>query len=146
MLLDKDSNKLTAILDFDFAVVANPMEEYLNSFTDLGGRVGYLNNEVEAATLKGDFSSPPADLGEEANKDWELAKSWKAIAKTHGVIHPSEIKGSDQIIDLMQFQNLLCPYRLSNASMLEKMDDTKKAELRAETQAKIVAWLDKHGL
>lgn len=145
MLFDKGSNKLTAILDFDFSVVANPFEEYLNSFTDLGGRVGYLNNEIEAATLKGNFGSPPADLSEDGKKDWELAKSWKATAQTKGVINPDEIAGGDQIIDLIQFQNLLCPYRLTNASMLEKMDDAKKADLRAETQAKLVQWLDKHG-
>ncbi|EGX95198.1 Protein kinase-like domain [Cordyceps militaris CM01] len=145
MLFDKDSNEITAILDFDFSVVSNPFDEYLTSFTDLGGCVGGLTNEVEAAILKGDFASPPADLSEDAKREWELADAWRSIAKKNGVLSPSEMKGADQIMELIQFQNLLCPHRLSNAFMLEKMNDTEKAELRAKTQAKIVQWLAKYG-
>lgn len=145
MLFDKDSNTITAILDFDFSVVSNPFEEYLTSFTDLGACVGFGTDSVKAAILKGDFGSPPAYLSEDVKREWELAKAWKAIAEKKGVICPSEMKGADQIMDLIQFQNLLCPYRLSNAAMLEKMNETEKASSRAETQANIVEWLARYG-
>lgn len=145
MLFDTDSNKITAILDFDFSVVSNPFDEYLTSFTDLGGCVGNLTDEIEAAILKGDFSSPPAELSEYVKREWELADTWKSIAKKNGVLSPSEMKGADQIMELIQFQNLLCPHRLSDAFMLEKMNETERAELRAKTQAKIVQWLAKYG-
>lgn len=145
MLFDEHGNKISAILDFDSSVISNPFEEYLTSFTDLGGCVGSGYNDAKAAILKGDFGSPPAELSEDGRREWELAKTWKAIADKKGVLLPSKMKGADQIMDLIEFQNLLCPYRLSSAAMLEEMNETEKAELRDETKVRIVQWLAQHG-
>ena len=61
-----------------------------------------------------------------------------------GVVSPSDIKDVDKIRDMVRLQTLLCPFQLGNEFMLKQMDDEKKAELRAKTEADLVQWLEKH--
>lgn len=94
--------------------------------------------------LSGDFSTPPSELDDEGKKEWEVAKMWNAAMKKNGAISPSIIRGARQILDLAKFQDLLCPRQLSNESSLQRLDDNKKAELRAKGETAILEWLAKH--
>ena len=88
---------------------------------------------------------PPADLDEESTQEWELAKTWNTVLQESTALAPSQIKGVDAIRDLIQFQRLLCPYRLSSVSALDELDDEKNFELRAKAEAELMEWLEKHG-
>lgn len=146
MLYDKEAKKITAILDFDFASVSHPFEEFIcMSLTDIGGNVSDEDTGISRAILSGNFSTPPADLDEESAKEWELAKTWNAVVRESAALAPSQIDGADGICDLMRFQGLLCPYQLSSASALEELDAEKRAELRAKAEADLLKWLEKHG-
>lgn len=137
--------EITAVLDFDFAHVGHPFEEFHTmSFTDLGGSIGSNADSVEAALISGDFTRTPDDLREE---EWLLAKDWN---EELDCLAPSNISGVEGIVDLIQLQVLLCPRRLSMEYMSKEYDlpsfaDEKKEELRAGAEAELLEWLEKHG-
>lgn len=56
MLFDKDTKKLTAILDFDWSYISNPLDEFMCSLQDVGGNIRQEDKEIEAAILSGDFT------------------------------------------------------------------------------------------
>ena len=145
MLFDKDTKKVTAVLDFDWSYVSNPLDAFLNGLGDIDGNVSLEDAHIEAAILSGDFTTPSVVLDEESAKQWEACKAWNTAMKKSGVISPSDIKGADKIRDLLRLQRLLCPFKLGNASMLKQMNAEEKAELRAKTEADLVQWLEKHG-
>lgn len=115
------------------------------SLSDIGGNVGDEDTHITRAILSGDFTKPPADLGEESTKVWELAKTWNTVMKESTALSPSQIEGVNEIRDLMRLERLLCPYQLRRASSLEKIDDEKMAKLRAKAEADLLVWLEKHG-
>ncbi|KAK7696691.1 hypothetical protein SLS64_014308 [Diaporthe eres] len=146
MLLDKETNRITAILDFDFASVSHLFDEFTSmSLSDIGGNVGDDDTGITRAILSGDFTTPPAGLHEESTKEWELSKTWNTVLKESTALAPSQIEGVDEICDLMRLQRLLCPYQLRGASALEGLDDEKIDELRSKAEANLLAWLGKHG-
>lgn len=146
MLFDKKTNKVTAVLDFDFATVSHPFEEFTSmSLTDIGGNVGDEDSGITRAILSGDFITPPAEKDQESTKEWELAKTWNTALQESTALAPSQIVRVDGIRDLLQLQRLLCPYRLSSASALEELDEKRRSELRAKAEAELLGWLEKHG-
>ncbi|KAK2048620.1 hypothetical protein LZ31DRAFT_538756 [Colletotrichum somersetense] len=146
MLFDKKAKKVTAVLDFDFASVSHPFEEFISmSFNHTGGNIGDDDTAINQAILSGDFTTPPADLDKESLKEWELAKTWNSVLQESVALAPSQIDGVNQIRDLMRLQRFLCPHWLGSASVLEELDEVKRAELRAKAEADLVGWLKKHG-
>lgn len=146
MLFDKTTNKVTAVLDFDFASVSHPFEEFISmSLNDIGGNVGDEDTDVTRAILSGDFATPPADQDEQPAKVWELSKTWNAVLKESTALAPSQIHGVQEIRDLMRLQRLFCPYQLSSTSALEKLNDEERAQLRAKAEADLLACLERHG-
>lgn len=146
MLFDKKYKTITAILDFDFASVSHPFEEFIcMSLTDICGSVSDEDTGTSRAILSGDFTTPPEGLDEESAKEWELAKTWNAVLRESEALAPSQIDGVDGIHELMRFQGLLCPYRLSSASALQELDAEKRAKVRAQAEADLLKWLEKHG-
>ncbi|KAG8418070.1 hypothetical protein J3458_005508 [Metarhizium acridum] len=105
------------------------------------------NTKKITALLNFDWSfiSHPFDPFTESTDKWELAKAWNAAMKKNGVVSPSDMKGVDQIRDMLRLGALLNPFRLRNKSMLEQMSDEKKAELRATEEEELVHWLQRHG-
>ncbi|GAO17456.1 hypothetical protein UVI_02052050 [Ustilaginoidea virens] len=143
MLFDKDTKEISALVDFDWCTVSNPLDEFLYP-NGLGCNITFGQTEIDLALLSGDFDQPP-DTEEVKSAHWETARAWNAALDKVGATSPSRIKGARQIYDMLRLKDLLCPQKLSNASALARLDDEKKAELRAKTEADIVEWLDKHG-
>ncbi|KID82232.1 Protein kinase-like domain protein [Metarhizium guizhouense ARSEF 977] len=145
MLFDKDTKKLTAVLDFDWSYISNPLDEFMGSLQDIGGNIRHEDKKIEAAILSGDFTWPPPNIDKESVEQWQVAKAWNTAMKKCGVVSPSDIRGVDEIRDLLHLQALLCPYQLGNESMLKQFDEKKRAEMRAKTEAELIQWLEKHG-
>jgi hypothetical protein len=115
------------------------------SLQDVGGNIRHQDAQFEVAILSGDFTSPPSDLDTESAKKWQVAKAWSAAMKKCGIVSQSDIRGMDEIRDLLHLQTLLCPYQLGNESMLKQLDEKKRAEMRTKTEADLIQWLEKHG-
>lgn len=144
MLFDKNTKRITAVLDFDWSSVSHPFDEFVSGLHDIGGNIAHENKKIEAAILSGDFSTSPNDLDEESTRPWEVAKAWNMAMKT-GVLSLSDIEGVDQMLDILRLQGLVSPFRLCNASMLEKIGEEEKVELRAKAEADLIEWLEKYG-
>ncbi|EFZ02038.2 Protein kinase-like protein [Metarhizium robertsii ARSEF 23] len=145
MLFDKDTKKLTAILDFDWSYISNPLDEFMCSLQDVGGNIRQEDKEIEAAILSGDFTWPPPNLDKKSVEQWQVAKAWNTAIKKCGVVSPCYIRSVDEIRNLLHLQALLCPYKLGNESILKQFDDKKRAEMRVNTEAELIQWLEKHG-
>ncbi|KAK0391597.1 hypothetical protein NLU13_1097 [Sarocladium strictum] len=147
MMLDTETKRLTAIVDFDWSYVSNPVDEFISGLTDFGGNIGNERHKFHKSILLGSFDIIPSSAkGDEKSKsEWETAKIWNEAMKTQGCIRPCEIEGVEQVFDLMKFQKLLCPFQLSSERELGEMTEEAKAELRAKTEAGLVEWLKQHG-
>lgn len=98
-LFDPTSNRLTAILDFDFTHIATPANEYFYSFPSIHGLlIGPLEGEeyeaLRQAQLNG-FITPafiPTE-GKESEINWEVAKMWYEEIEKEGVLYPANLDG-----------------------------------------------------
>jgi len=145
MLFDKTTKKVTAILDFDFCCVSNPLDEFFSILSDLGCNITYKDDAISTAILSGDFTTLPTALNKESAEKWAKAKAWSATLKKAGAVSPSDIDGAARIRDLALFQALLCPFQLSSEDALKDTEAAKTAALRANTEADLSQWLEKHG-
>lgn len=147
MMLDTETKRLTAIVDFDWSYVSNPVDEFLSGLTDFGGNIGNERHKFHKSILSGSFDIIPssAEGDEKSRSEWETAKIWNEAMKTQGCIRPCEIEGVEQVFGLMKFQKLLCPFQLSSERELGEMTKEAKAELRAKTEASLIKWLEQHG-
>lgn len=149
--------EITAVLDFDFAHVNHPFEEFhTESFTDLGGSINFSGDSIEEALISGDFTTTSDDVSDDVPEDlpddvpndqWLLAKDWNKVLDC---LAPSNINGLEGILDLLKLQSLLCPDHLTMESMskegnIASVADEKKEKIRAAAEAKLVEWLEKHG-
>jgi hypothetical protein len=145
MLFDKSTKKITTMLDFDWSCISNPFDEFKSLLSDLGCNITDTDDEINAASLSGDFTTPPADLDEKSTQKWEIVKAWNTAMKKCGVESPSRTKGVYKIRDMARLHRLLCPGQLVDEVMLKQMDHEKQAELRAKAEADLLQWLEKHG-
>ncbi|KAK6075867.1 phosphotransferase enzyme family protein [Seiridium cupressi] len=114
MLFDKDSKRLNALLDFDFASINHPVHE---SFTGLWHQGGGLRSgddeKLHAAILSGNFA-------------------WNSALAIRGIIRPSSIQGIEKLEKLNDLEQALCPFQLSNEVKIERLK-SKSPEKLEET-------------
>ncbi|OTA99897.1 hypothetical protein M426DRAFT_66870 [Hypoxylon sp. CI-4A] len=145
VLYDSKTKRITAVLDFDWAAITHPCEEFLTGLWDIGGGIHERNEKFQPMLLSGDFSTQPDDLPAEDVRKWEIAKAWDAAIARKGAIRPSQIVGVDRICALGELQDLLCPFELANEAMLKRISDKDKLKKKAETEMGIVTWLATYG-
>ncbi|UNI15537.1 hypothetical protein JDV02_002063 [Purpureocillium takamizusanense] len=144
MLFDTETNRISAILDFDWAGVGHPCEEFFTSLVDLMGTTRPIYSEgLQNAILSGHFHDNLAadSASEEEREAWELAKAWDAALLKHGAIRPSDIKGMVTLEKLRSLTDLLAPFELANKAMLKRRSAVDIAALRARTEEAIVKGL-----
>lgn len=145
ILVDPHTNTLTGLVDFDFASISHPAEEFFMSLGDVGGNTGGWQGpdlhagRLEAAVIAGDFSSSvdamTTALSEEAQNEWFIAKTWDAaLRKRDGVLRPSDILGMRLLARLPELAGLLCPSRLVNPRVVARQTATDLEESRAAAE------------
>lgn len=147
MLYDTDQKKLTAILDFDWACVTNPCDEFLSGFWDLGGGIHERNASFQMCIMTSDSSSTAGldEMPAEDKEKWELGKMLNTALAQRGVIRPSTVKAAGEIRKLRELENMLCPFDLSNEVMLRRISEDAKSERVAQKGQDILRWLASAG-
>ena len=147
MLYDTEQKKLTAVLDFDWASVTNPCDEFLSGFWDLGGGIHEENTSFQTCIMTGNFSSAAGLDGMPAEdvEKWELGKMLNAAFAQRGVIRPSTVKVAGEIRKLRELESMLCPFDLSNEVMLRRLSEDAKLERKAQRGRSILSWLASAG-
>jgi hypothetical protein len=108
LLYDKATMSITALLDYDFAHIASPEDEYFYSFYTIHGIVGTHNDPDRSAVqlLNCQIHGFPGDIPDErpdTNKprhfddvsqvDWVVSSTWNNLLKEKGVKRPSSLQG-----------------------------------------------------
>ncbi|KAI9146891.1 hypothetical protein HJFPF1_13461 [Paramyrothecium foliicola] len=143
ILYDGESKRITGLLDFDWAAVTHPCDEFLFGLWDIGGGIHERVGKIQPNVLSGDFGQQPDNLSEDEVRQWEIAKYWDAALAQKGAIRPSSIAGVERIAALRDFEELLSPFALSSEVMLKRSSEEQKMAKKKETEALIVTWLDK---
>lgn len=146
MLVDKDTKRITGLLDFDLSSVCHPWENFFFGLSDIGG--GFLGNSPELmnTVLKGDLESVPQNLEPKDSARWRLAVDWHKIAGERKVERLSDIQGVDQIHALFEFEQSLAPGNLISEKMLKELSQEVLDKRKKANKDKIVQFLDKWDL
>jgi hypothetical protein len=155
MLYDKETMAITALLDFDFAHIASPVEEFFYSFYSIHGNLGghYDVDKTTAQLLDYQINGFPRDIpgdrpdtskprhfNDEAQVDWVVAATWDDMLREKGIKRPSTLPGVgdiDGIQNLYWFIQDICqPYML-----MDRWLRTRTPEQLEKTRSKIEAAL-----
>ncbi|KAJ8097811.1 phosphotransferase [Lipomyces tetrasporus] len=149
MLIDPNTNNLTALLDFDFSFIAPPAHEFFTSLQDLGGNTGGVHGpdptegRLSKALLTGNFDVE--DIPEAGKGLWIKARNWDEAMARRRTVRPSEIQGIEVLDRLRKLEGLICPFRLVHPVFLKKQTNEEIAEARAKAEKMLVEELEHYG-
>ncbi|EFX03821.1 aminoglycoside phosphotransferase [Grosmannia clavigera kw1407] len=148
MLYDKESGKITGVVDFDFAFIGPPVYEYLISLQDIGGNLPSLMQELEGhESVVNTYLSSTATPADEADLLSEQQVALQSTVSFFGALAdakalpPTDIWGIVTWLNLYRLETLLCPMRLVHPHFLKKKTEDEIAEARKLTESKILACL-----
>lgn len=144
ILYSSETNRITAVLDFDWSAISHPCEEFLTGLWDIGGGIHERNRLFQPMLLSGDFGIQPEDLSTDDIRQWKLAKAWDKALTDTGAIRPSKIAGVQRIQALKDLDDLLCPFELCNEFMSSRASDEENLAKKRETGMNILKWIDTH--
>ncbi|KAH7408789.1 hypothetical protein DE146DRAFT_777430 [Phaeosphaeria sp. MPI-PUGE-AT-0046c] len=105
LIYDASSQRITALIDYDFACILHPSYEFLRSFSGAGGQFqGWSDIEssekkaLRDAKLHG-FPSPLPENSTDGVK-WDVAKIWEDELERLEVQRPRTIKGIEKVADV----------------------------------------------
>ncbi|KFY81614.1 hypothetical protein V500_11250 [Pseudogymnoascus sp. VKM F-4518 (FW-2643)] len=132
ILLDSISNRITALIDYDFACISHPSYEFLRSFSGAGAQFrGWSTDEdsddmaLRHAKLHG-FPSPLPPTTKDGVK-WEVVKAWEDELEKLDVKRPRNMKGIDKVADVDTILRSILPWRVSNIDILRRQSEEIRA-------------------
>lgn len=150
MLYDAASNRITALLDYDFSCITHPSHEFLCSFGDVGGQFqGWSGDEdteqlaLHNAKLHG-FPSPLPPSSEKG-VNWELAGAWEDELEKAEMLRPRTIQGIEHVADVDAILGAIGPWPLSNSNVLEMQSEEVKVRLSDDGEKQLIKMLDRFG-
>ncbi|PWY95632.1 hypothetical protein BO94DRAFT_620035 [Aspergillus sclerotioniger CBS 115572] len=143
ILIDPTTNKLTALLDFDFACIAHPAHEFLVSLQDLGGNImgpygeDPTEGKLSQALLSGDFS-------EDVSGDlWWIGKTLNEKLKERGVRRPCDMMPGMKVLkEWRALEQLICPFHLAAPFIVQKMTEEQRMGARMGAEEELVAQME----
>ncbi|KAH7125377.1 kinase-like domain-containing protein [Dendryphion nanum] len=119
VMYDPETAQVTALLDWDSAVVLHPSYEFLRSFGDLGGELnGWYEEEAfsEQSLLREAklFGFPPDAYSTQDQPFWDVAVAWEEELETHDVKRPRIMKGIEQVADVEALLRGVLPWNISD--------------------------------
>ena len=143
-MYDVESKRITGLLDFDFAAITNPCEEFLTGLWDVRGGIHERVGRVQPNVLSGDFSEQPDGLSDAEARAWEIAKAWDTAMAANGGIRPSSIAGVDRIQALAELEKMLAPRELVHPVVLKRIPEDERPGRKAEKEGEIREWLRRY--
>lgn len=145
LLYDKESKKVTALLDFDFASINHPVEEhYFASFSDVGGGLRALSPAMYPCVMSDNFEQQPANSSDKDKKIWDKAKYWNAAIAERNVLRPKSLPGVEKIEALRRLEESLSKMRQDKTALLEKYPDMDGKQSETGPLAIVLQLLDAH--
>lgn len=150
MLFDVESNRLTALLDFDFAHVATPADEYFYSMGMLGYiLLGPLEEGPEKQWVKclvqGCEGNIPATKEERGHVPWRTLEILSEEFARAGVLRPQDIKGIGELAGVKWFLEAVFPPFFASPRWLSKRTPEQIESIKSSHEAQIKAYLETWG-
>lgn len=150
MLYDAASNRITALLDYDFGCISHPSYEFFCSFNGVGGQLrGWSGDEdtetiaLRDAKLHGFPSSlPPSSEG---GVDWDLVKAWEDELEKVQVLRPKTIQGIEHVADVDAILSAITPFRITNRDVMRMQSEEMKVNIRGDSEKILIKILDRLG-
>lgn len=150
LLYDVASQRVTGLIDYDFACILHPSYEFLCSFSGAGGQLqGWSDIEssdqtaLRDAKLHGFPSRPPANT--EDVEQWEVAKAWEDELERLDVKRPRTMKGIEKVADVDAVLRSILPWRVTNSDVLRLQSEGVILKCRDENEAQLVKLLEHLG-
>jgi len=150
LLFDPSTNRLTALLDYDFGHIGSLADEYFYSFPALGSLfVGpYDACSARMVDLRrclltnfpADAAARPTD-----DVDWKAAVAFDAALTTAGAKRPRDIEGIDVLSAVYWFIQNISPQEFFIKKMRARMTPEWLAEKRVKQQKELETYLDAWG-
>lgn len=148
MLFDPVSNRLTAVLDFDFSHVATPADEYFYSFRTVGALLAGPFEEGEEERLRHyllngfDETTPKVKIGK---VDFQIAAMTDKEFTRAGVLRPADIRGCGELAGLKWFLEDVSPPYFYMTRWLASMPSAKVDEIHEEIKNNLDSYLKRWG-
>lgn len=152
LLFDKESKRITALLDYDFASVASQGDEYFYSFSSLGGLVPPPSitckdaedmKVLRQSLLQGFAADAASKTSEWVN--WKLAVMFNEELAKAGAERPQDIAGIGQLSAVYWFiQDISPPFFFLKKWRVRKTPEQVES-IRKRTQGQLEAYLANWG-
>lgn len=151
LLFDPLTQRITGLIDYDFACILHPSYEFLRSLGDAGGQFrGWSSDEaseeelLRKAKLYG-FPSPLPVTTEGGKVNWEVAKAWEDEIEELNVKRPATIEGIDKVADVDTILRTILPWRVNNSDVLQMQSEKVIMKCKEENEAQLVQLLERLG-
>jgi hypothetical protein len=163
MLYDKETMTITALLDYDFAHIASPEDEYFYSFYTIHGTLGGHHDPDKAALelldrqvngFPSDIpderpdNSKPRKFGDDSRIDWVIASTWDKLLREKQIKSPSSLEGvgaMDGIQNLYWLIQDICQPFLLMDRWLATQTPEKLEKMKAKLENSVRSALDGFG-
>ena len=148
ILYDGNTRRVTTLLGFDSASVTHPCHEFFHGFEAFGtgARLGQEDDQfLHTSVLSGNFDQVPPSLSDEQRARWDVVKVWETALTARNMIRLSSIAGIEELMELRAFVDSICPRELRNKYLLKSVSKESQEQKRAETQVKLLEFLERHG-
>lgn len=147
LLYDATSQRITALIDYDFACILHPSYEFSRSFSGAGGQFqGWSDVESSEQTALRDaklhgFPSP-LPQGTKDRVKWDVAKAWENELEKLDVKRPSTMKGIEKVADVDAVLRSILPWRVSNSDILRLQSEQVILKCRDENEGLLIKLLN----
>lgn len=150
LLYGTSTQRITALIDYDFACILHPSYEFLRSFSGAGGQFqGWSDIESSEQTALRDakLHGFPLTLPEsiEDGVKWNVAKVWEDELERLDVQRPRTIKGIEKVADVDDVLRSILPWRVTNSDVLRLQFEATILKCRDENEPQLVKLLDHLG-
>lgn len=147
MLYDKDSMRLTGLIDFDFAHNGTFADEFFRSLPRQWGQLAAPRGLSDAAALHKamleGFPDPLPANTEDIN--WVVAKEWDDALQKHTTKSPKSLKNMKTIANLFWFSGEIAIFLLVQDHIVKQAEKETLSRWRARSEAALAQFLEDYG-
>lgn len=148
LLIDPKSQRITALLDYDFSCILHPSWEFFRSFGGAGGSLQVFpgGDSAEQVALRDaklyGFPSPLPQGSSDGGVDWAVAKAWEDELEKLDVRRPRTMKGIERVAELDALLSAIAPWRLCSEDFLSMQSEETILETRKACEGQLISLLD----
>jgi len=139
ILYDTANKRLAALVDSAWSCATHLAHDF---FTEYGG--GATLSLLKAAIATGPVCRLDERLLEDEENQSHMAEIWDTLLAERGAIRSSTVASIERLDNPREFVKSLAPFMLCNEFFAKRRPEDVMDSLRADSESKIVAFLEKN--